>query len=149
MTASRRETVAKENVVLDTSAVIAFLCNEDGADLVEGHLNKAKKGGVNLHISFATIAELFSSAVRKEGKDKAEFYMAILKSWPATIVHSDDDLCLSSGALKAKYKMSFADAFIASTALHLDGILVHKDPEFDALKTILRMESLPYKHGKG
>ena len=45
--------------------------------------------------------------------------------------------------------MSFADSFIAATALHLDAILVHKDPEFDALKSILQMESLPYKHGRG
>jgi len=141
--------VPKDNVVLDTSAVIAFFCNEDGADLVEGYLNKAKKGNVSIHISFATIAELFSSSVKKEGKEKAEYYMAIIKSWPVKVVHSDDDLCLSAGALKAKYRMSFADAFIASTALHLDGILVHKDPEFDSLKPILQMESLPYKHGKG
>jgi ribonuclease VapC len=134
-----------DNIVLDTSAVIAFFCNEDGADLVESHLNKAKKGNVSLYISFATIAELFSSAVKKEGKEKAEYYMAIIRSLPVKVVHSDDDLCLSAGALKAKYKMSFADAFIASSALHLDGILVHKDPEFEALKQILRMETLPYK----
>jgi len=48
--------------------------------------------------------------------------------------------------LKARYRMSFADAFIAATAIHLDAILVHKDPEFEALKAILRTESLPYKH---
>ena len=63
-------------------------------------------------------------------------------------VHSSDELCLSAGALKARYKMSFADAFIADTALHANGVLVHKDPEFDALKSILPMKSLPYKCGR-
>ena len=43
--------MAKNNIVLDTSGVIAFLCNEEGADVVEGHLNKAKKGNVgSLHL---------------------------------------------------------------------------------------------------
>ena len=60
-----------------------------------------------------------------------------------------EELSLSAGALKAKYKMSFADAFIASTALQLAAILVHKDAEFEALNSILPMVSLPYKRGLG
>jgi len=138
--------VADRNIVLDTSAVIALLCDEAGADVVESYLNRAKKGSIHLYMSFATIAEIFSSAIKKEGKDKAELYLAIIKSWPATWIHSSDELCLSAGALKAKYKMSFADTFIASTAIHYDALLVHKDPEFEALKAILQMEILPYKN---
>ncbi|MDO9541420.1 MAG: PIN domain-containing protein [Kiritimatiellia bacterium] len=138
--------MADRNVVLDTSAVMAFLCDEEGADTVEGCLNKARKGGIQLYMSFATLAEVFSSATKKEGKDRAEFYVAVIKSWPARWVHSSEELCLSAGMLKAQYRISFADAFIAATAIHFDAFLVHKDPEFEALKAILRTESLPYKH---
>jgi len=138
--------VADRNVVLDTSAVITLLCDEDGADVVENYLNKAKKGSIHLYISFATIAEVFSSATKKEGKDRAELYLAIMRSWSVKCVHSSDELCLSAGAIKAKYKLSFADAFIACTAIHYDALLVHKDPEFEALKAILQMEILPYKN---
>lgn len=134
------------NVVLDTSAVVALLCDEAGADTVEGYLNQAKKGRLWLGLSFATVAEVFSSATKKEGKDRAEFYVAVIKSWPVEWVHSSDELCLSAGMLKARYRISFADAFIAATAIHHDAVLVHKDPEFEALKAVLRMESLPYKH---
>lgn len=139
--------MADKNVVLDTSAVIALLCDEDGSDVVESYLNKAKKGSIRLYMSFATIAEVFSSATRKEGRDRAELYLAIIKSWPAKWVHSSQESCLSAGAIKAKYRMSFADSFIASTAIHYDAVLVHKDPEFEALKSILQMEILPYKNG--
>ena len=138
--------MADRNVVLDTSAVIALLCDEEGADAVESYLTKAKKGSIRLYMSFATIAEVFSSATKKEGRDRAELYLAIIKSWSVKWVHSSDELCLSAGALKAKYKMSFADSFIASTAIHYDALLVHKDPEFEALKAILQMEILPYKN---
>ena len=50
--------------------------------------------------------------------------------------------------LKSQYRISFADAFIAATAIHLDAVLVHKDPEFEALNAILQTNSLPYKHKK-
>lgn len=140
--------MADRSVVLDTSAVISFLCDEDGADRVESHLLKAKKGSLTVCLSFATIAEVFSSAIKKEGRDRAELYVASIKSWPVKWVHSSEELCLSAGALKARYKMSFADSFIAATALHLDAVLVHKDPEFEALASVLPMESLPYKRGR-
>jgi len=139
--------VADGDIVLDTSAVIALLCDEDGADKVACCLNKAKKGGIRIFLSFATLAEIFSSATKKEGKDRAELYVAIVKSWPVKWVHSSDELCLSAGMLKAQYRISFADSFIAATAIHADALFVHKDPEFEALKAILRMEILPYKHG--
>jgi len=47
--------------------------------------------------------------------------------------------------LKAAHKVSFADAFVAATALRLKATLVHKDPEFDALKNVIQLEALPPK----
>ena len=44
--------------------------------------------------------------------------------------------------------MSLADAFIAATAIRHNAVLMHKDPEFEALKTIVRQHALPFKHGK-
>jgi len=38
-----------------------------------------------------------------------------------------------------------ADAIIAAFAIRKDAILMHKDPEFDALTGLLKMEALPYK----
>ncbi len=137
--------MADKNVVLDTSAVLSFLCDEDGADRVETHLIKARKGILTVYLSFVTLAEVFSSAIKKENRERAELYIASIKSWPVKWVHSSEEICLSAGALKARYRMSFADSFIAATALHTDSVLIHKDPEFDDLKAILPMERLPYK----
>ena len=45
---------------------------------------------------------------------------------------------------------SFADTWIAATAIFYDAILVHKDPEFEQLESKLEMLKLPYKKsGKG
>jgi predicted nucleic acid-binding protein len=140
--------VADRNVVLDTSAVLSFLCDEDGAALVESYLIKARKGGLTVYLCFATLAEVFSCSLKKESRERAELYVASINSWPAKWVHSSAELSLAAGTLKAMHKMSFADSFIAATAMHLDSALIHKDPEFDALASILPMIRLPYKHGK-
>jgi hypothetical protein len=52
--------------------------------------------------------------------------------------------------VKTTYRLSFADTWIAATAIFYDAILVHKDPEFEQLKGKLEMLKLPYKKsGKG
>jgi len=47
--------------------------------------------------------------------------------------------------LKAAYRLSFADAWIAATAIFYDATLVHKDPEFEQLEDKLKALKLPYK----
>jgi predicted nucleic acid-binding protein len=138
-----------ESVLLDTSAIFTFLCAEEGAAEVEKFLRAAARGSLTVFASFATVAELFSAAMKKAGREQAEYYLSLVKAWPVTWIQSDEALCVSAGALKGCHKMSLADAFIAATALRHDAVLVHKDPEFEALKTFVRQHVLPYKQGKG
>ena len=67
-----------------------------------------------------------------------------------TRVESSQELGLIAGRLKSTYRLSFADTWIAATAIFYDAILVHKDPEFEQLESKLEMLKLPYKKsGKG
>lgn len=43
------------------------------------------------------------------------------------------------------YPISFADSFVAATAIQKKAILVHKDPEFESLKDEVEQLILPYK----
>jgi predicted nucleic acid-binding protein len=47
--------------------------------------------------------------------------------------------------IKATNSLSVCDSWIAATALATESILVHKDPEFEQLKNIVKLKSLPYK----
>ena len=134
-----------EDVLLDTSAILAFFCAEEGADAVEKLLRAASRGSLTVYASFATVAELFSAAMKREGRERAEYYLSVVKAWPVTWVQSDESLCVLAGALKGSHRMSLADAFIAATALRHGAMLVHKDPEFEALKTVVRQHVLPCK----
>ena len=57
-------------------------------------------------------------------------------------VHESPELLLRAAELTASYPLSLADAWIAASALEANAILVHKDPEFDAVP--VAQESLPY-----
>ena len=63
-------------------------------------------------------------------------------------VESSQELGLIAGKLKANYRLSFADTWIAATAIFYDAILVHKDPGFEQLKGKLEMLKLPYKNSE-
>ena len=46
--------------------------------------------------------------------------------------------------MKANYRLSLADAWIAASAMLQEACLIHKDPEFNALN-IIKQKPLPYK----
>jgi predicted nucleic acid-binding protein len=71
-----------------------------------------------------------------------------VKALPLTVVESSERLTLSAGNIKANHRLSLADAFIAATALQTGATLVHKDPEFEQLNKVIRLEKLPYKTSK-
>lgn len=49
--------------------------------------------------------------------------------------------------IKAYHPLSLADAWIAALALNRSAVLVHKDPEFEALSGLIHLLPLPYKKG--
>jgi len=49
--------------------------------------------------------------------------------------------------LKAAYRLSVADAWIAALAKERGATLVHKDPEFEQVEAVLEVLKLPYKVG--
>ena len=134
-------------VVLDTSAFLTLTGDEPGADTVQKFITDALAGVIDLHASFVSLTEIEYITRQKEGEETARERLADIKALAIQWHHSDDALCSSAAKLKAAHKVSFADAFVAATALRLHATLVHKDPEFDALQGILKLHPLPPKTG--
>jgi len=49
-----------------------------------------------------------------------------------------------AGRFKAVHRVSLADALIAAFAAEARTILIHKDPEYEALSRSVKQETLPY-----
>lgn len=134
-----------ERYVLDTSAILAFLGGEQGADGVERLLRAARAGRIQVLVCSISLMEVFYTALRAKGEDEAVRLVALVRAWPLEWVYPDEKTLLQAGSLKASYRLSVADALIAAVARLHHAKLVHKDPELEALKGQIELLSLTSK----
>ncbi|MEW6083697.1 MAG: PIN domain-containing protein [Chloroflexota bacterium] len=133
--------MADKSFVLDTSAIIAFIEQEEGAERVRNILLKQ-----NVILPWLTILEVVYISQRELGEEEAVTRYALIKKLDATIIwDADESFLLNAARIKATHSLSLADAVVAAIAAQHKATLVHKDPEFESLSDVLDMEILPYK----
>lgn len=136
---------SSKSYVLDTSALFCLKDDEAGAARVEEILEKAKNRQNRTFVSFMTLMEYLYICFIRYGDELAHRAYLQLTLLPVEIIESDEELRLIAAELKANHNLSVADAWIAATAKKLNAILVHKDPEFEAVKHSVNCFALPYK----
>ncbi len=130
-----------DTYLLDTSALLTLIENEPGADRVEVILRTEE-----VVIPCTALLEVYYVTRRRQGEAEADRRYAMLKVLNATILWElDEPTLLRAARIKSTYRLSFADAIAAAMAAQNDAVLVHKDPQFDALVGQVRLENLPYK----
>ncbi len=134
-----------ERYTLDTSALIAYLADEPGADLVERLLSDAGRQRVVLFASFMTFMEATYRVWQEGGERAGKLAYLRIRSLPLRRIDVGEGLILRAARVKASHSLSVADAWIAATALITDSALVHKDPEFKPLAGLVRLLELPLK----
>jgi len=132
--------VSGERFVLDTSALLAFMTGEEGADTVERILLGKEN---RLFIPWAVLFEIYYVTKRTRGDKEADKRFVLIKELPVSVLwHMEEPDVLTSARIKAQFRVSFADSIIAAMALRQDAILVHKDPEYECLSGTIKMRSL-------
>lgn len=134
-----------DKYVLDTSALLCYIEEEDGAELVDELLKKGETKQAFLFVPFVSFTEVYYISWQKKGKEVAQARIYLIAQLAIERVESSKQLSLIAGEFKAENKISFADAWVAAVAKEKDAILVHKDPEFEQLKPDIEMLKLPYK----
>ena len=135
----------KTAYVFDTSAWLTLIEDEAGADVVESLLEKANAGSVEILVSFMSFMEVFYITLQERDIEEAQTRLSLMASLPIVRAESTVSLSISAARLKAKYRMSVADAWIVALAHEKGATLVHKDPEFQQIEDALEMLKLPYK----
>ena len=130
--------------LLDTSALLTLHNDESGSQRVADLLQEAAEGRVEVFGCFMSLMEVLYRVWKSAGETAGREAYAQCQALPMTWVRESPPLLESAARLKALHPMSLADAWIAAAALQCDATLVHKDPEFEGVKT-LRQERLPYK----
>ena len=117
---------------------------EVGADRVEQILRAE-----TVLLPFISLLEVHYITIQEQGEEEANERYAMLKALRAVHLKGvDEPTLLAAARLKARNRLSLADAIIAAFAGRHGAILVHKDPEFEALAGQVRLEALPYKARK-
>lgn len=132
--------MSKSRYLLDTSAVLTLLEDEEGAERVETLLRQEQ-----ILLPFLVLLETYYITLQEQSEAVADRRYALLKQLPVIILwNMDEPTMLTAARFKAHHHISLADSLIAAFALRQEAILVHKDPEFEALATSVRQEALPY-----
>ena len=135
----------KKICILDTSAILTYIEDEDGSDYVENLLIEAEKGIVDIYVSFISLTEVFYITLREKDEPLAVGRIKLMQSLAVKIQESDEMVNIKAGKLKARNSISLADAYIAALCQIHNGILVHKDPEYEKLASEINEYRLPYK----
>ena len=130
--------------VLDTSALLTVLNQEDGLDTVLSLLDMATEGQATVYVPFMVLMELEYLLLRKIGPEETQRILALINAWPIAVPESDPGWRHQAAITRATATLSMADAWNAALALALEASLVHKDPEYESVAH-LRMVKLPYK----
>lgn len=131
----------EKSYLFDTSALLSFIEDEAGADRVEQILRKK-----SVFIPWMVLLEMYYMTVQEEGQAEADNRFALIRQMKIEVLWDvNEAVVLTAAKLKAAHRISLADAIIAAYAVRNEAILLHKDPEYEALAETVAMEALPYK----
>ena len=131
--------------VLDTSALLTYIENEDGVAEINRILLETLDNRHTLYISVISGIEVFYISYQEQGANVAQERLHLLQDLPIIQEPVRTDDVTGIGTLKANHAMSFADCCIAGLAKQKAAILVHKDPEFEQVEGDVAQMKLPYK----
>jgi uncharacterized protein len=136
--------VARKAYLLDTSAVFTLIEEETGFERVKEVLREE-----DTLLPSPVLLEVHYISRQEQGQGEADRRYALLKQLPCEILwRIDEPTLLTASRFKAAHHLSLADALIAAFAHQWEAILLHKDPEFEALTDQVELENLPYKTQK-
>lgn len=126
----------------DTSALLTLWNDEPGADEIEKILKSKNK---HVIVSFMSFMECYYRIWKDGRREKGREIYSYLFTLPVERINLNEDILQSAVEIKASYNLSVAYSWIIATAKSMDAFLVHKDPEFKQVNSIVKLYDLPFK----
>ncbi len=130
--------------VVDSWAALAFLRKEGSADsTMRRYLKRAHSGNVRLLMNLVNLGEVYYRMIQLAGAEHADDWLRLFRKLPIEMVPVREPLAMEAGRIKAKHRISFADAFAVATARVEHGTILTGDPEILALpRDVVRVVKL-------
>jgi len=114
--------------ILDACALLAFLNDEEGADVIDDILNRSSTGDISVSMSIVNLFEVYYGELRDKGIEIAQIVLEMIQHYSVKVVNVITEQVFREAArLKSMYKMSLADCIGLATAIELSGKFVSSD----------------------
>jgi len=121
--------------VLDSFALLAYLEGEAGMARVRSVLEGAAAQRHAVYLSLINLGEALDITERERGLVEARRTLGAVDQLPLEIVGVSRATVLAAAHIKARFPISYADAFAAVTAQDHGGVVMTGDPELESLAT--------------
>ena len=119
--------------VLDSFALLAYLEGEAGMARVRSVLGGAEARRHVVYLSLINLGEVLYITERERGLVDARRTLGAIDQLPLEIVGVSRATVLAAAHLKARYPISYADAFAVVAARDHAGVVMTGDREFEPL----------------
>jgi ribonuclease VapC len=126
-------------IVLDASALMAYLEKEPGYEKVKNLLARAAESERNLLMSAVNWGEVFYVLVKNYGQQEAEKITNLIETFPIEVIDADIELVRQAALYKAIRKLPYVDSFAAALTKFHKGELVTGDKEFRLVEPEIRI----------
>jgi len=120
----------KQRSLLDSYAILALLNDEPGAEVVADLLRAGARDEDPLLVNEINVGEVYYIVAKHRSLTEAERVLRYLETLPLEIVSNGYAEVIDAARIKARFSLSYADAFAVSTAIWLGVRVVTGDPEF-------------------
>jgi predicted nucleic acid-binding protein len=133
----------KTTYCLDACALIAYIKNEEGADIVESLFDRASADEVLIYISAINLSEVIYNFRKEKSDTEMDMLWQNIRAMPVAIIHEiSDHIIIEAARLKSHNKMSHADALGLATAGDLGAAFVTSD--HDELESVEQHEPISF-----
>jgi predicted nucleic acid-binding protein len=134
---------ANNTIVLDSWAMLAYLDGEPAAQQVRQVLHRARNKRALVLFSLINYGECLYVTEREQGLQQAQRAAGIIDQLALRVVPADRPLVFAAAHIKARYSVSYADAFAIAIAKRTGGRVMTGDPEFKSVEPEVSVHWLP------
>jgi len=120
----------KSSLVLDSFALLLIFLDQPGYERILNMLQDAAAGRLTLYLSSINLGEILYQVERRKGEDSAVTTLAYIDNMPITQLPATRERVIFAARIKARFPVSYADAFAIAAAREFDCPVVTGDPEF-------------------
>ena len=113
--------------------MLAFLNKERGFEKVKSLLRAAEASSEPLLMNEINIGEVYYVTAKDRSVERAEEFLHRLETLPILPVSNSFADVLEAARIKARFPISYADAFVVATAVRMNAAIVTGDPEFQSV----------------